>query len=47
MDNSMYGNNNGVVSGQFGGNMVPQQMNQVQPVNCNQPMNITSFAVKF
>lgn len=45
MDNSMYVNNNGVVNGQFGGNMVPQQMNnQVQPVNCNQPMNITSFA---
>ena len=40
---NMYGNNNGVVNGQFGGQvqMMPQQ---VQPVNCDTPMNITSFA---
>ena len=41
MDN-MYGNN-GVVNGQFGGQvqMMPQQ---VQPVNCDTPMNITTLA---
>ena len=40
---NMYGNNNGVVNGQFGGQvqMMPQQ---VQPVNCDTPMNITSLA---
>ena len=40
---NMYGNNNGVVNGQFGGQvqMMPQQ---VQPVNCDTPMNITSIA---
>ena len=38
MDNNMYGNNNGVVNGQFGGPM------QVMPVNCDTPMNITTFA---
>ena len=38
---NMYGNNNGVVNGQFGGQMTPQQ---VQPVNCDTPMNITSLA---
>lgn len=39
---NMYGNN-GVVNGQFGGQvqMMPQQ---VQPVNCDTPMNITSLA---
>ena len=38
---NMYENNNGVVNGQFGGQMMPQQ---VQPVNCDTPMNITSLA---
>ena len=38
---NMYGNNNGVVNGQFGGQMMPQQ---VQPVNCDTPMNITTLA---
>ena len=40
---NMYGNNNGVVNGQFGGQvqMMPQP---VQPVNCDTPMNITSLA---
>ena len=38
---NMYENNNGVVNGQFGGQMTPQQ---VQPVNCDTPMNITSLA---
>ena len=38
---NMYENNNGVVNGQFGGQMTPQQ---VQPVNCDTHMNITSFA---
>ena len=41
MDN-MYGNN-GVVNGQFGGQMMPQ-LQQVQPVNCDTPMNITTLA---
>lgn len=40
MDN-MYVNNNGIANGQFGGHMIPQQ---VQPVNCDMPMNITSLA---
>lgn len=42
----MYGNN-GVVNGQFGGpaQMMPQQnVQQVQPVNCDTPMNITTLA---
>ena len=38
---NMYENNNGVVNGQFEGQMTPQQ---VQPVNCDTPMNITSLA---
>lgn len=45
MDN-MYGNN-GVVNGQFGGpvQMMPQQnAQQVMPVNCDTPMNITTLA---
>ena len=46
MDNNMYGNN-GVVNGQFGGpvQMMPQQnAQQVMPVNCDTPMNITTLA---
>lgn len=46
MDNNMYGNN-GVVNGQFGGpvQMMPQQnAQQVMPVNCDTPINITTFA---
>lgn len=46
MDNNMYGNN-GVVNGQFGGQMqmMPQQNGQqVMPVNCDTPMNITTLA---
>lgn len=42
----MYGNN-GVVNGQFGGpvQMMPQQnAQQVMPVNCDTPMNITTLA---
>lgn len=42
----MYGNN-GVVNGQFGGpvQMMPQQnTQQVMPVNCDTPMNITTLA---
>lgn len=41
MDNNMYGNN-GVVNGQFGGPM--QNAQQVKPVNCDTPMNITTLA---
>lgn len=37
---NMYGNNNGVVNGQFGGNA----FQQVTPVNCDTSMNITSLA---
>lgn len=40
---NMYGNN-GVVNGQFGGQMMPQMPQQVKPVNCDTPMNITSLA---
>ena len=42
---NMYGNNNGVVNGQFGGQvqMMPQ-LQQAQPVNCDTPMNITTLA---
>ncbi len=43
MDNNMYGNNNGVVNGQFGGQMTSQSQ-QVKPVNCDTPMNITTLA---
>lgn len=46
MDNNMYGNN-GVVNGQFGGpvQIMPQQnAQQVMPVNCDTPMNITTLA---
>ena len=41
MDN-MYGNN-GVVNGQFEGQVMPQ-LQHVQPVNCDTPMNITTLA---
>ena len=40
---NMYGNNNGVINGQFGGQVVPQ-LQQAQPVNCDTPMNITTLA---
>lgn len=40
--NSMYGNN-GVVNGQFGG-QVQTMSQQVQPVNCDAPMSITTLA---
>lgn len=40
--NSMYGNN-GVVNGQFGG-QVQTMSQQVQPVNCDTPMSITTLA---
>ena len=43
MNNNIYGNNNGVVNGQFGEQMVPQSQ-QVKPVNCDTPMNITTLA---
>jgi len=43
MDNNTYGNNNGVVSGQLGSQMTPQSQ-QVKPVNCDTPMNITTLA---
>lgn len=46
MDNNMYGNN-GVVNGQFGGPvqmMLQQNAQQVMPVNCDTPMNITTLA---
>lgn len=46
MDNNMYGNN-GVVNGQFGGptqTMPQQNAQQVMPVNCDTPMNITILA---
>ena len=39
---SMYGNNR-VVNGQFVGQMMPQSQ-QVQPVNCDTPMTITTLA---
>ena len=39
MDN-IYGNN-GVVNGQFGGNIVSHQ---VKPINCDEPINITTLA---
>lgn len=40
--NSIYGNN-GVVNGQFGG-QVQMMSQQVQPVNCDAPMSITTLA---
>ena len=40
--NSIYGNN-GVVNGQFGG-QVQMISQQVQPVNCDAPMSITTLA---
>ena len=43
MDNNTYGNNNGVINGQFGSQMTPQSQ-QVKPVNCDTPMNITTLA---
>lgn len=47
MDN-MYGNNNRIVSGQFVGNGMAQMgqvgQNTVQPINCDQMMNITTFS---
>lgn len=43
MDNNIYGNNNGVVNGQFGG-QITSQPQQVKPVNCDTPMNITTLA---
>lgn len=43
MDNNAYGTNNGVVNNQFEGQMMPQPQ-QVKPVNCDTPMNITTLA---
>ena len=43
MDNNTYENNNGIVNGQFGEQMTPQSQ-QVKPVNCDTPMNITTLA---
>jgi len=41
MDNNMHGNNNGIMNGQFGGPVAHQ--NQVKPVNCDEPMNVTNI----
>ena len=43
MNNNIYENNNRVVNSQFGEQMVPQSQ-QVKPVNCDTPMNITTLA---
>jgi len=43
MDNNAYGNNNGVINNQLEGQMI-SQLQQVKPVNCDAPMNITTLA---